>query len=176
MYQKIKARYAFVFIINALCSISSPALAQSNDKNSTIEQAILADINSYRTKHHLTPLQMDARISKQAKNHSENMANHQVSFGHTNFLKRVSILHKEIQNSGSAAENVAFNYKDAHDVVTNWLQSPGHKKNIVGHYNLTGIGVARNAQGKLYFTQMFMSTGTPGYTARATTTLHKLFN
>jgi uncharacterized protein YkwD len=33
---------------------------------------------------------------------------------------------------------------------------PGHRKNIEGPYEVTGIGVARNAQGEVYFTQIFV--------------------
>ena len=62
----------------------------------------------------------------------------------------------------SAAENVAFNkgyiQPDA-TAVKGWLDSPGHHQNILGRYNLTGIGVAQNAKGEYYFTQIFVRKG-----------------
>ncbi len=43
-------------------------------------------------------------------------------------------------------------------VVKQWLLSPGHRQNIRGNYNLTGIGVARDERGRPYYTQMFVRT------------------
>lgn len=134
--------------------------------DATIEQAILVHINEYRTQHGLNPLKMDSRISTQARNHSADMAKHSMPFGHKYFLKRINTLHAQIKNSGAGAENVAYNYKDAQDVVKNWLLSPGHKRNIDGNYDLTGIGIARDSKGKIYFTQVFLKSGTAQRVAR----------
>ena len=35
------------------------------------------------------------------------------------------------------------------------LYSPGHRKNMEGQFNLTGIGCARGKDGVFYFTQLF---------------------
>lgn len=153
MYKNMR----LVFVI-LLFSLSTLCPSYANTSEVSIEEEILAQVNSYRQQHHLSPLKMNRAMSMQAKIHSTNMAKHHLPFGHANFLKRVKALRKEIKNPGAAAENVAFNYKDAHHVVKNWLLSPGHKKNIVGNYNLTGIGIARDALGRIYFTQMFMKT------------------
>lgn len=130
---------------------------QSSD--AAIQNAILVHINEYRQKHGLAPLKMDERIVREAKNHSIDMANHTMPFGHKYFKSRIDRLHTQIKNSNAGAENVACNYKDAQDVVKNWLRSPGHKRNIDGNYNLTGIGIARDQKGKIYFTQIFLKTG-----------------
>jgi uncharacterized protein YkwD len=100
---------------------------------------------------------MDNRIVKEAKKHSQDMANHTLPFGHQRFGNRISRLKTQMKHVGGAAENVAYNYRDAEDVVRNWLLSPGHKRNIDGHYLLTGIGVARDKHGSIYFTQIFMA-------------------
>jgi hypothetical protein len=42
--------------------------------------------------------------------------------------------------------------------VDGWIKSPGHRHNIVGRYNLTGIGIVRDSAGKLYYTQLFART------------------
>ncbi|MFM6200937.1 MAG: CAP domain-containing protein, partial [Dolichospermum sp.] len=46
----------------------------------------------------------------------------------------------------------------AAQAVQGWLNSSGHLANIRGNYNQTGIGVARNNQGKIYFTQIFLQS------------------
>jgi uncharacterized protein YkwD len=163
MFNKVQI-YILIFLsLSALYSIHG----QATTPKLSIEEAILVDVNAYRKQHHLQPLKMDARISKQAQIHSLNMAQHRLPFGHINFLKRVNVLHKQIKNSGAASENVAYNYKDAHDVVKNWLQSPGHKRNIVGNYDLTGVGIARDTKGKMYFTQMFLKKQTAPVVTRS---------
>jgi uncharacterized protein YkwD len=43
----------------------------------------------------------------------------------------------------------------AREVVDGWLKSPGHKRNIEGDFTLTGIGIASDKQGNIYFTQIF---------------------
>ena len=46
---------------------------------------------------------------------------------------------------------------NAKQVVNMWLNSDGHRKNIEGNYNLTGIGVVKGKDGALYFTQIFVN-------------------
>ena len=130
--------------------------AQPIENDTTIQNAVLFYINEYRQQHGLSKLQMDNHIVAQAKKHSMEMANHSVPFGHKGFSQRIVTLRSQIKNAGAGGENVAFNYKTARQVVSNWVLSPGHKRNIVGHYNLTGIGVARDKQGRIYYTQIFI--------------------
>ena len=35
------------------------------------------------------------------------------------------------------------------------MASPGHRKNIEGHFDMTGIGVTKSSDGTIFFTQMF---------------------
>lgn len=144
-----------VFLMFAPASFAQAAPA-SND--TAIENAILFHINAYRQQHGLTKLTMNTNMVREAKIHSADMAAHRMPFGHKAFATRINRLHKQVKNSGAGAENVAYNYKDAQDVVKNWLRSPGHKRNIDGNYNVTGIGVVRDSHGKLYFTQIFLNT------------------
>ncbi|KTD62804.1 CAP domain-containing protein [Legionella shakespearei] len=157
-----KIKNAFVllfFLITFFQSAYAQKQAVSKRSDTAIQNAILVHINEYRQKRGLAPLKMDERIVREAKNHSIDMANHTMPFGHKYFKSRIDRLHAQIKNSNAGAENVAYNYKDAQDVVRNWLRSPGHKRNIDGNYNLTGIGIARDQKGKIYFTQIFLKTG-----------------
>ena len=120
-------------------------------------------MNEYRGKHHLKPLQMNNLMSEEAAKHSRDMARHAIPFGHKNFDKRIHRLFAKIKDCQGGSENVAYNYKDGRDVVRNWLTSRGHRKNIEGNFNLTGIGLARDKKGKLYFTQIFLRSTNPSY-------------
>ena len=113
-------------------------------------------INRYRQRRGLRPLQWSDAIAAQARRHSEAMAQGRSSFGHSGFSKRVRAIRLPFRG---AAENVAYNqgYRNPVKVaVKGWLKSPGHKSNIEGRFDKAGIGVARNAKGEIYFTQVFL--------------------
>ncbi|MFB2921667.1 MULTISPECIES: CAP domain-containing protein [Aerosakkonema] len=140
-----------------------PKTSQSSSL-SALEQSIYAQINEYRKSRNLPPLTLDARISAQAKLHSQAMASGKVPFSHDGFEGRVKAISKSI-NYRSAAENVAFNqgFNDpATQAVQGWLKSPGHYKNIVGDFDLTGVSVVKNAENEYYFTQIFIRSARYG--------------
>ena len=125
-----------------------------------LEKSIYQQVNQYRQSRNLPPLTLNTTISKQAKVHSQDMASGKVPFSHQGFEGRVKAIAKSI-NYRSAAENLAFNQgysAPASQAVEGWLKSPGHFKNIVGNFDLTGVGVVKNAEGEYYFTQIFIKT------------------
>jgi uncharacterized protein YkwD len=157
----------YFFLLNCLFALTFvllpfPVAAKIADEKVTIgspmQKAVLFYINQYRTQKGLSPLQLNYLMSKEAEIHSREMATHKIGFGHKDFNKRIKRLFNEIKGCRGGAENVAYAYKDAQDVVKNWLTSPGHRRNIDGPYNLTGIGLARDSNGKIYFTQIFLRT------------------
>jgi uncharacterized protein YkwD len=78
--------------------------------------------------------------------------------GHTGFAERAAKLRHALA-ARRTAENVAFDqgHRDPAAVtVRGWLASPGHRENIEGPYELTGIGVVSNGKGEVYFTQIFV--------------------
>lgn len=157
-----------IWLTLSLFQASHAGAASKKENNDTaIQNAILVYVNEYRQKQGLSPLKMNRHIVIEAKKHSTDMADHSIPFGHQNFMSRIKRLHTQIKHSNAGAENVAYNYKSAQDVVKNWLRSPGHKANIDGNYNLTGIGIARDQKGKIYFTQIFLRTGSGGHNVRA---------
>lgn len=121
----------------------------------TMNTQILQLINEHRKAIGKGGLQMIDAASTQATQHSKDMMNGATPFGHDGFDDRVNAVRKSIGFVNAAAENVAYGQLSAADVVDGWLHSPGHKKNIEGDYNLTGIGVAQNSDGVIYFTQIF---------------------
>lgn len=135
---------------------SLPLTLRATGSEASIEQDILLRINQYRQAHGLGALRMNSVISSEARQHSRDMANHKIPFGHEYFSDRIKRIYAHISQPRGGAENVAYNYKTATIVVNGWLKSPGHKRNIDGNYNLTGIGVVRDKQGRLYYTQMFV--------------------
>ena len=133
-------------------------IVSSNQDLEYLEQLAYQQINQYRQSINLPPLKLNNSITQQSRIHSENMAQGKTAFSHDGFEQRVDAIGTTVVYR-SAAENVAYNMGYADPVksaVDGWLKSPGHYKNIVGDFNLTGVGVAKNAQGEYYFTQIFV--------------------
>lgn len=131
-------------------------IAASTINTAAIEQSVFNQINNYRVSQGLRALTRNSAIDNQARIHSQNMANGKVAFGHTGFSQRVQAIGISYKAAG---ENVASNqgYSDpATKAVQGWLNSSGHLANIRGNYDKTGIGVASNSAGKIYFTQIFL--------------------
>ncbi len=120
-----------------------------------LEKKILQEINQYRNSKGLASLSNSSVIAQQAQKHSADMALHAIKFGHQFFQERITKIYATLPNCQAGAENVAYNYKP-NVIVAEWIKSPGHRQNIIGNYNLSGIGVAKDKQGRLYFTQMFI--------------------
>jgi uncharacterized protein YkwD len=139
------------------CLLLGNLLAATTLHAQSMEDDILQLINKHRHERKLQPLQFDNEISDKAKEHSKDMAKGRVPFGHDGFDDRLRDLMSKLPGSNAGAENVAYGSVNAAEVVDMWLHSPGHKKNIEGRYNLTGIGIARGKNGTLYFTQIFIN-------------------
>jgi uncharacterized protein YkwD len=86
------------------------------------------------------------------------MAAESTPLGHAGFPDRIAAL-RRVMSCGASAENVASSLgydEPAPEIVRGWLASRGHRANIEGPYERTGVGVARSATGKLYVTQIFV--------------------
>lgn len=137
---------------------SSVAYGRDDDNiNLTgMEKNILRYVNDYRRQIGKPELKMIDAASDEADKHSANMAARRTGFGHEGFENRVARIGKQIGGVSAAAENVAYGELTAKEVVNGWLHSPGHKKNIEGNYTLTGIGVAKDKNGTVFYTQIFL--------------------
>lgn len=140
-----------------LADVPPPAAASASE-HASLEQAAYEQVNAYRAQQNLPPLTLDPRISEISRQHSADMAAGRVEFGHDRFEARVQAIARTVPYR-SAAENVAYNqgYPDpVAQAVQGWINSPGHRVNMEGQFDLTGIGVFRTADGKYYFTQIFV--------------------
>lgn len=147
----------FSFGVLLMCIFAAPVMAQqSKQPTAEMNKEILRLVNKHRTDMGLKPLVNEPHIIKEAEQHSKNMASGKTSFGHDGFDGRTNRLTKAIKHAGASAENVAYGSRTAVAVVDMWLQSKGHRENIEGDYTLTGLGIAQDKNGTLYFTQIFI--------------------
>jgi uncharacterized protein YkwD len=130
--------------------------ASEVDSISAMEKAVFEQVNQFRETKNLKPLTMDSKISRECRKHSEAMASKERPLGHDEFDERIKLI--KIPYS-EVAENVASNRGSRDPIakaVQSWIESTGHRENMLGEYSLTGVGVAQNERGQYFFTQIFI--------------------
>jgi uncharacterized YkwD family protein len=135
---------------------NQPAPAPSTGTLSAYEQKVVTLTNQERAKQGLPALQVDSALSKVAKAKSQDMYNANY-FSHTSptygspfdMMKQFGISYR------TAGENIAMGQKTPEEVVQAWMNSAGHRANILNK-TYTHIGVGYVA-GKNIWTQQFIS-------------------
>ncbi len=126
-----------------------------------LERYVHRLVNEHRVSQGLKPLAFNSEISAIARRHSQDMATGRVGFSHGGFESRRKKIAGFIAQPG-VGENVAMVPAGSSHVgavaVSNWLESPGHRRNIEGAYELTGVGIAQGPTGSYFFTQLFVRT------------------
>jgi uncharacterized protein YkwD len=126
-----------------------------------VEALLREAVEGVRSEHGLPPLEPDRALAAVARAHSEEMVRR-------GFFDHVSPdgenLDGRLRNAEihfrSAAENIARTRGVKNPVETTvgeWMASPGHRANILdGKFTRTGVGVAVDADGTVYVTQVFL--------------------
>ncbi len=139
-------------------SPSSP-LSASTSKYGGTEARIFDLINAERRHQGLPALVYNAQLDRMAKIQAENMAYFQ-KMAHNIPESQLPTLGDRARYVGypfgRLAENVALGYPNAETAVQGWMNSSGHRRNILdGGVEETGIGIARSSAGGLYYCQVF---------------------
>ena len=124
---------------------------------------VLELTNEERAKAGLDPLELNSELANAAESHSDSMAEDDF-FSHTG-ADGYSVGDR-VQSNGyqysTVGENIAAGYTTAEDVVQAWMDSPGHRDNILNaDYTEIGIGYEflENDTGAIdynhYWTQVF---------------------
>jgi uncharacterized protein YkwD len=111
-------------------------------------------VNQERAKVGLSALTTNTSLTNAANKRAQETVQ---SFSHTrpngtNF----NTVFKEFNVSyRTAGENIAYGQKTPQEVVTGWMNSPGHRANILnGNFGKIGIGVYKS-NGVIYWSQLF---------------------
>ncbi|WP_336046701.1 CAP domain-containing protein [Solibacillus ferritrahens] len=127
----------------------------SENEQQAVEEQVVNLVNKERAKEGLAPLTMDWELARVAKYKSQDMHDKKY-FSHTSptygspfdMMKKFDISYK------SAGENIAQGQKSATQVMDAWMNSSGHRANIM-NAQFTHIGVGYVKDGN-YWTQMFI--------------------
>jgi uncharacterized protein YkwD len=116
-------------------------------------------VNLQRAEHSLPPLRVNTRLVKDAKLQATQIAETGV-LDHVILSGPYPTPRVRAEAAGYAwnalGENLALGYTDAASAVAAWMQSPGHRANILaGGYSETGVVLEPDAHGRLIFVQTF---------------------
>lgn len=121
------------------------------------KQEVLRLVNIERAKEGLCALSMDYTLSNVAQLKSQDMIDNDY-FAHNSpiygtpfeMMKSHGITYRV------AGENIAMGHSTPQEVVNGWMNSEGHRKNIMnGRFTNLGMGIAQSSSGRIYWTQMF---------------------
>lgn len=133
----------------------TPASSTEVTGTNAFEQQVLTLTNAERAKQGLAALQADTKLMAAAREKSVDMQKNNY-FSHTSptfgspfdRLKALGISYK------SAGENIAQGQRTPAEVVQAWMDSPGHRANILNtSYTHLGVGFVENGY---YWTQQFI--------------------
>jgi len=132
--------------------------ASTSTANNKLEKEVVTLVNKERAKQGLAPLTDNVKLSNVARTKSSDMVAKNY-FDHTSptygspfdMMKQFGITYT------SAGENIAMGQPTAASVMTGWMNSPGHRANILNNnYTDIGVGVAKDKSGAIYWTQEFI--------------------
>jgi uncharacterized protein YkwD len=125
----------------------------------SIEEQIFALTNQARQANDLVALELDPELTQAAQIQASAMALLDIMDHDLPGMPQPTLASR-LQFVGYpyswAAENIASGAPDAPSVVALWLNSPPHEQNIMSPVAVaTGVAVASDRQGVLYFSQVF---------------------
>ncbi|MFS0752507.1 CAP domain-containing protein [Oceanobacillus sp. 1P07AA] len=127
---------------------------QSEDV-SQFEQEVVELTNQEREKQGLQPLELDTELSEVAKAKSQDMqSNNYFDHNSPNYGSPFDMMQSFGIDYNTAGENIAQGQQSPEEVVDAWMNSEGHRANILnGDYTHIGVGHVEDGN---YWTQMFI--------------------
>ncbi len=105
-----------------------------------VESKIIERTNAERARHGRPPLALDRSLLNSARRHA-------IWMTRTRSLRHTSAM---------VAENIAMGQPSASQVVRDWMNSPGHRANILnGSYTRIGVAAYRTKDGTVFWCQQF---------------------
>lgn len=124
----------------------------------TQESEVVRLVNAERAKRGLQTLKENWELSRVARYKSQDMINRGY-FSHTSptYGSPFRMMESFGLRYSAAGENIAKGQRTPQEVMNSWMNSPGHKNNILSAtYTQIGVGLAKTKSGVSYWTQMFI--------------------
>lgn len=125
-----------------------------NTSVSSYASAVLNLVNKYRNQNGLASVTLDSSLSGAASTRAKEIVS---SFSHTrpNGSSCFTVLSENGISYNGAGENIAYGQSSPDEVMTAWMNSAGHRANILNaSFTKLGVGVYQSG-GTLYWAQIF---------------------
>jgi uncharacterized protein YkwD len=134
---------------------TTTSTSTSNSTTSSYAAQVLQLVNKERAKEGLSALTTNNTITAAGNVRAKEIVQ---SFSHTrpNGSSPFTALSEAGITYRAAGENIAYGQRTPQEVVTGWMNSPGHRANIMNpSFGKVGIGVYKDSNGTIYWTQLF---------------------
>ncbi len=124
--------------------------------DAALEAEVIDLVNTERRRARCPEVHLDERLRSAARGHSADMAKHNEMSHDGSDGSSPWDRARRAGYDAALSENVAVGYATAEAVMDGWMNSPGHRENILNcEARATGVGLAHSANGTPYWTQMF---------------------
>lgn len=122
------------------------------------QKVILKLVNRERVNRGLNPMKLNSKLNKLAKIKSDDMYKNRY-FSHNSPVHGTpfDLMKKHKVDYMTAGENIAKGQNTPEYVMKSWMNSPGHRKNILNP-RFEEMGVSRDEYGNNIWTQMFIGS------------------
>ncbi|MGE5474308.1 MAG: SafA/ExsA family spore coat assembly protein [Ignavibacteriales bacterium] len=123
-----------------------------------VEKEVARLVNVERAKNGLPALAYNWQLARVARIKSEDMKNNNY-FSHTSptYGSPFTMMRSFGISYTAAGENIAMGQRTAAEVMNGWMNSPGHRSNILNSsFTQIGVGYAKDSYGRGYWTQQFI--------------------
>ena len=129
-------------------TVADPATAATS--SSSYESATISSTNAARTSHHEAKVSPGSCLHDLALAQAKKMAAQQKLF-HQDLGPVLTTCHRR-----EVAENIAYGYPSGSSVVTAWMNSTGHRANILhASYQRIGVGAVQDSHGRWWVSELF---------------------
>lgn len=133
----------------------NPSVPDNDTENADFVQQVVNLVNQERAKAGLSPVTADTSIQAAAQVRAKEI---EKSFSHTRpdgSSFSTALTQQGVTYRGSG-ENIAWGQKTPEQVMNGWMNSEGHRANILNkNFTKIGVGYHQNASGTNYWTQLF---------------------
>lgn len=144
---------------NSQAAPQQTSAEQVSSQLSQFEREVIRLTNAERQNRGLAPLQIDEEVSKVARIKSQDMRDRGY-FSHQSptYGSPFDMLRNYGVSYRAAGENIAAGQRTPQQVVQAWMNSQGHRQNILNsNYTHIGVGHVQGGSYGHYWTQMFIS-------------------
>ena len=133
----------------------NPSIPDTDTESASFVRQVVNLVNQERAKAGLSPVTADTSIQTAAQVRAKEI---EKSFSHTRpdgSSFSTALTQQGVTYRGSG-ENIAWGQKTPEQVMNGWMNSDGHRANILNkNFTKIGVGYHQNASGTNYWTQLF---------------------